>query len=81
MERSKHFAGMASLRVLTSGMGLTSATAVSLVLTGVSWVRDVVVIMVGKKGNGRDTRSDTGRDGGQPFVPIAAGFEHENSAP
>ena len=51
MERSKHLAGMASFRVLTSGtgVGLTSATAVSLVLTGAPWVREVVVIIVPKK--------------------------------
>ena len=49
MERSKHFAGMASFKVLTSGIGLTSATAVSLVLTGGTWTRDVVVIIVCKE--------------------------------
>ena len=61
MERSKHFAGIASFRVLTSGIGVgltSSATAVNLVFTGAACVRDVVVIMVqgGEKG-GRSVQS------------------------
>lgn len=80
MERSKHFAGIASLSVLTSGIGLTSATAVSLVFTGGTWTRDVVVIIVHKEKKGKN-ESFSNRPPGAHLLYLNAPGEKAKNLP